>query len=365
MKCCAGPPPPILNWPVYCTAIATCIAIFGLWTVGITLFCDLHQSILEQNEEWDAIKPGFQVITQESENHVAGLRHRLDPTTRARKKRMARSDSSFARDYADQVQHNIFSIHGLTKRASDEKYTATADTSSYSASNENEELPMDQCKNRCAPPSGSCPRGLLVDQDFLDIQVVVLQEELPNQNGEPGKDGTKGKGRPGPPGGPGPVGPPGTPGLAGAPSKTGSQGPIGPQGIPGSDGFDGSPGSVGEPGQRGPPGSDAQYCPCPLRSSNPTTDEYSSGGWEGKSTTASQISRAGYRRRNPPASKTKNRSTETLISSTVKPALTTVEQHEQTKSAATNENTKEPYNRTAFRKALFRKLLRLREKLPD
>ncbi|UMM18277.1 hypothetical protein L5515_014416 [Caenorhabditis briggsae] len=42
--------------------------------------------------------------------------------------------------------------------------------------------------------------------------------------------------------------------------------PVG--GPPGNPGSDGIPGVNGNPGSDGPPGSDAQYCPCPSRTTN-------------------------------------------------------------------------------------------------
>ncbi|CAK5126320.1 unnamed protein product [Meloidogyne enterolobii] len=96
--------------------------------------------------------------------------------------------------------------------------------------------------------------------------------------GSPGKPG--GIGSRGPPGRsgvirstvPGPKGPPGAPGLSGKPGSPGQPGKHGPQGTPGALGPPGAIGKPGFPGKQGPSGApgqhgaDAQYCPCPPRS---------------------------------------------------------------------------------------------------
>uniref|UniRef100_A0A1I7Z2Y2 Col_cuticle_N domain-containing protein n=1 Tax=Steinernema glaseri TaxID=37863 RepID=A0A1I7Z2Y2_9BILA len=88
------------------------------------------------------------------------------------------------------------------------------------------------------------------------------------EQGPPGRDGIRGqKGAPGPKG---EVGPSGQKGPEGYPGPDGQRGNDGPMGPPGPKGLPGMPGQDGQPGLQGPngePGEDAQYCPCPTRSS--------------------------------------------------------------------------------------------------
>ncbi|CAP23794.1 Protein CBR-COL-86 [Caenorhabditis briggsae] len=99
----------------------------------------------------------------------------------------------------------------------------------------------------------------------------------PGANGNPGSPGNAGPpgesvrtitNPPGPPGSAGPMGPPGPSGNDAQLSTSGPPGPPGPMGPPGNPGSDGIPGVNGNPGSDGPPGSDAQYCPCPSRTTN-------------------------------------------------------------------------------------------------
>ncbi|KAK0415717.1 hypothetical protein QR680_012081 [Steinernema hermaphroditum] len=92
----------------------------------------------------------------------------------------------------------------------------------------------------------------------------------PGSRGPPGLDGENGycqKSPPGRPGPPGDHGAPGNPGQPGFCPPPGPMGPMGPTGAPGSPGLPGGIGAPGVGGVRGPPGVDAQYCPCPKRSS--------------------------------------------------------------------------------------------------
>ncbi|KAK0426060.1 hypothetical protein QR680_009523 [Steinernema hermaphroditum] len=93
----------------------------------------------------------------------------------------------------------------------------------------------------------------------------------PGGNGEPGVPGRQGPdGRPGAAGPMGDAGDHGVPGNPGEPRfcpPPGPMGPMGPSGAPGSPGLPGGIRAPGVGGVRGPPGYDAQYCPCPKRSS--------------------------------------------------------------------------------------------------
>ncbi|KAK0426064.1 hypothetical protein QR680_009524 [Steinernema hermaphroditum] len=66
---------------------------------------------------------------------------------------------------------------------------------------------------------------------------------------------------------PGDHGVPGNPGEPRFCPPPGPMGPMGPSGAPGSPGLPGGIRAPGVGGVRGPPGYDAQYCPCPKRSS--------------------------------------------------------------------------------------------------
>ncbi|CAD5234143.1 unnamed protein product [Bursaphelenchus xylophilus] len=100
---------------------------------------------------------------------------------------------------------------------------------------------------------------------------------IPGEPGAPGKSGEQGapgkngvRGQKGPPGRKGDSGPPGQKGPEGYPGPDGARGNDGAPGPAGPPGQVGAPGSEGQPGvqgQTGEPGEDAQYCPCPNRSS--------------------------------------------------------------------------------------------------
>ncbi|KAK0396758.1 hypothetical protein QR680_001840 [Steinernema hermaphroditum] len=100
---------------------------------------------------------------------------------------------------------------------------------------------------------------------------------IPGEPGKPGKVGEQGppgrdgiRGQKGPAGPKGDIGPSGQKGPEGYPGPDGQRGNDGPMGPPGSKGLPGMPGQNGQPGLQGPPGEpgeDAQYCPCPSRSS--------------------------------------------------------------------------------------------------
>ncbi|CAJ0930893.1 unnamed protein product, partial [Mesorhabditis belari] len=91
------------------------------------------------------------------------------------------------------------------------------------------------------------------------IQCPIGPAGSPGPDGPQGAVGPQGQpGAPAQPGGQGPAGPAGPAGDAGAP---GPQGPAGENGKKGIDGAPGVDGGVGIPGR------DAEYCPCPPRSS--------------------------------------------------------------------------------------------------
>ncbi|WKX89460.1 hypothetical protein Q1695_008817 [Nippostrongylus brasiliensis] len=137
---------------------------------------------------------------------------------------------------------------------------------------------------------------------------------LPGPPGEPGRDFVVHIGVPGPkgpPGRPGSCGRPGQPGYSPPPGQPGQMGPRGPPGK------NGQPGRAGQPGYLGPagvPGQDAEYCPCPPKSSPnkgyvtpnngyvaPTTYEPNAlefeGAYDVKPGYQTQESRVEYRRR--------------------------------------------------------------------
>uniref|UniRef100_A0A7E4W4C0 Col_cuticle_N domain-containing protein n=1 Tax=Panagrellus redivivus TaxID=6233 RepID=A0A7E4W4C0_PANRE len=88
------------------------------------------------------------------------------------------------------------------------------------------------------------------------------------EKGAPGRDGTRGqKGSPGAKGQAGPIGQKGADGYPGPDGNRGNDGPPGLQGEPGAPGMSGMAGMPGQTGADGIPGDDADYCPCPQRSS--------------------------------------------------------------------------------------------------
>ncbi|MCP9257499.1 Cuticle collagen lon-3 [Dirofilaria immitis] len=93
-----------------------------------------------------------------------------------------------------------------------------------------------------------------------------IGEEGPQ--GEPGLNSESTVGVPGPKGIPGPVGPDGEPGDEGEAGQPGLQGPAGERGPDGEKGDDGEQGEPGDLGEEGMPGNDAEYCPCPGRSTS-------------------------------------------------------------------------------------------------
>ncbi|PIO66021.1 collagen triple helix repeat protein, partial [Teladorsagia circumcincta] len=158
----------------------------------------------------------------------------------------------------------------------------------------------------CAQQPNYCPSGPVgpPGQPGLDGGAPGL----PGPPGENGFDMVVQIGTPGPKGLPGRSGPPGRPGSQGICPPPGQPGPVGLPGPPGHPGKPGSPGQPGYPGVPGVPGQDAEYCPCPPKSTNsyqvPTKTEYAAQydgipygndvdvGYEN-----AQESRAEYRRR--------------------------------------------------------------------
>lgn len=132
------------------------------------------------------------------------------------------------------------------------------------------------------PPGRPGPRGMRGARGHSGVPGRDGQPGFPGQMGlegppgPPGEEGTQGEpgndaehvvGRKGPKGPPGPVGPPGEQGEQGEPGPQGSIGPPGGRGPVGEKGDDGVQGEPGDHGDEGMPGSDAEYCPCPGRSS--------------------------------------------------------------------------------------------------